>query len=488
MATDLEQLIQKFYDFFLNLYRKSGASGADSSPAFLAFESIGTAVTPDMFELGTGAFSPQLALEQFTTLANILPVLDGTTITNPSLKTADGLYELMLFSAKPLAGSDTVPFDHFRGKAGQSLDTATMINLLPTGRPFHPAVATPPDWCAPQNAGGWNSASFSHSEQTTTTTGAGEPPPPPPPVRLRPWNIRVLAADLRPALDSPVAVTKMMPKLRSRMLQVDDTPEQPMVNLRGRRFAAVAGTLSAAATSDVQKVESSPQIAMRLQALAQQPAQVSMESPAGTARAALAPLAMRRFDPAATAQIDMASTRQIAMVMRPEVLAAQTMTLNAAASSREVTSSSISISFEYCLVNITRSWLSTEFLTLKNWYMEGFEDGELASGSGVGGMPLEVMPVAALLVRKLSIAAAWSHDDQVSLQDTLSFGPFSLQGRSVDQASGVVTCPDMQIIAWICEPMPRLPPAADPSLIAAVPIATPTPAPAPEPLAPVTPA
>jgi hypothetical protein len=211
-----------------------------------------------------------------------------------------------------------------------------------------------------------------------------------------------------------------------------------------------------------------------LQVLAEQPSRVSFAPQALTTHALPTPLARVRFDSDLLVQSDAAAVGQV-MIRRPDVLVAQTMALNAAASSREVTSSSISLSFEYCLVNVTRPWLSTGFLTLKNWYMEGFRDGELASGSGVGGMPLEVMPVAALVVRKLSIRAAWSHEEQQSLQDTLSFGPFSLQGRSVDQVSGVITCPDMQIVAWICEPMPRLPPAADPALAVPVPTTAPVP-------------
>jgi hypothetical protein len=472
MATDLEQLMQKFYDYFIDRYRKSGGSGADTSPAFLAFESIGTAITPDMFELGTGAFSSQLALEQFSTLANILPVLDGTTITNPSLKTADGLYELMLYSAKPSPGSDTAPFDHFRSKADQSFDTARMVNLLPTGRPFHPAVATPPDWCAPENAGGWTSASFGRSEQTTTSVDVGNPPPAPPVAPLRPWNIRILAADLRPALESPVAVAQLMPTLRARKLDPDGIPQRMVMKPRTHAFATAK--VAALATAGGQTGQNSQGDIAPLQALAEQPARVSFAPQAVASRTMLAPLARARIDPDLMVQTDVTAAREV-MILRPEVLAAQTMTLNAAASSREVTSSSISLSFEYCLVNVTRPWLSTGFLTLRNWYMEGFRDGELASGSGIGGMPLEVIPVAALVVRKLSIRAAWSHEEQQSLQDTLSFGPFSLQGRSVDQVSGVITCPDMQIVAWICEPMPRLPPAADPALAVPVPTSAPVP-------------
>lgn len=464
MTTDLDQLIQNFQDYFVGLYRKSGAPGADTSPAFLAFETIGTAITSDMFELATGTFSNQLALEQFSTIANTLPVLDGNTITNPSIKTADGLYELMVFSAKATPGTDTGPFDRFRSNADQAFDTSRIPNLLPTGRPFHPAVATPPDWCAPQNAGGWTSTSFSHTEKTESSVSVGEPPPPPP-APVRTWNMRVLSAEMKPALESPVAVERVMPQLRMRMLQRDGIEQGAMLSTHLRASAAVPRGLTARGAG-VGQMTANWQTAVppHIQALAQESAKVSVEPPAPMRRALPESFAVGRISPGVDTQIHVASSQRVAIVMRADVLAAQTMTLNAAASVREVTSNAISLSFEYCLVNVTRPWLSTEFLSLKNWYMDDFHDGELASGSGVGGKPLEVMPVAALVVRKLSIKADWSHEDQTSLQNMLSFGPFSLQGRNVNQTKGEITCADMQIVAWVCEPMPKLPPAADPAL------------------------
>src|SRR5262249_35754013 len=88
MANDLQQLIQDFNDYFLNLYKSAGEDR--TAKAFLAFEPIGTAITPEMFALQSGEFSPTLALEQFSNLANTLPLLDGAKIKAPSMKTADG--------------------------------------------------------------------------------------------------------------------------------------------------------------------------------------------------------------------------------------------------------------------------------------------------------------------------------------------------------------------------------------------------------------
>jgi len=84
--------------------------------------------------------------------------------------------------------------------------------------------------------------------------------------------------------------------------------------------------------------------------------------------------------------------------------------------------------------------------------------GEIASVAGAGGGSFEVLPVAAIVVQNLFIEADWSHDDTVTLQSSVNFGPFSLVGRTIDQAKNTLSCPGMQIVAWVFEPMPRLHP------------------------------
>src|SRR6266568_9696687 len=141
MSNDVDHLIQEFYDFFINLYHQTtGASppetastGISPQGAFLAFEPIGTGLTPDMFTLQTGDFSPLLATEHFSTLANTLPLLDGTTIKGPSIRSADGLYELLLVSAQPLPSVDRGPFDTFKREAVEAFDRAKSEPLLHDG-------------------------------------------------------------------------------------------------------------------------------------------------------------------------------------------------------------------------------------------------------------------------------------------------------------------------------------------------------------------
>jgi hypothetical protein len=95
------------------------------------------------------------------------------------------------------------------------------------------------------------------------------------------------------------------------------------------------------------------------------------------------------------------------------------------------------------------------------------EAGEFSAGSA-GRLDnqddalLEVIPQAALIVRKLRLSANWSREDRTVITDSVAFGPFSLVGRTFDEVSGSVVCPGMQIAAWICEPLPMLPPLSAP--------------------------
>ena len=129
-----------------------------------------------------------------------------------------------------------------------------------------------------------------------------------------------------------------------------------------------------------------------------------------------------------------------------------------------VTSKNFKLSFDYCLVEAKREWMSGSFLTARNWYVPHTKAGEIASGTGESGGSFEVLPVAAIVVQNLVIEADWSHDDTVTLQSSVNFGPFSLVGRTIDQARNTLSCPGMQIVAWVFEPMPRLPPNSDPTM------------------------
>ena len=76
---------------------------------------------------------------------------------------------------------------------------------------------------------------------------------------------------------------------------------------------------------------------------------------------------------------------------------------------------------------------------------------------------LPILTVACILIRNLTIHAQWSEDDQKVLESSSHLGVFGLQGRSYDRNSATVTVLGMQSVAWICDPLPVLPPADAPT-------------------------
>jgi hypothetical protein len=72
-----------------------------------------------------------------------------------------------------------------------------------------------------------------------------------------------------------------------------------------------------------------------------------------------------------------------------------------------------------------------------------------------------LLPAKLLLVKELSIRAAWSEQDRTFAQNSASLGPFSLINSSFDKNE--LTAPGMQIIGWFCQVVPVLPPMADPA-------------------------
>jgi len=152
--------------------------------------------------------------------------------------------------------------------------------------------------------------------------------------------------------------------------------------------------------------------------------------------------------------------------IRADLMRARMQQMGASATACATTTKHFTLSFDYCLVSATRPWLSGSLLTAGNWYVPHMPAGQIASGSGQGAGVFEALPMAALMVRNLVIEGDWSDADREAMQASLNFGPFSLMGRSIDTVTSTLSAPGMQLVAWVLEPLPCLPPIADPALSA----------------------
>jgi hypothetical protein len=87
------------------------------------------------------------------------------------------------------------------------------------------------------------------------------------------------------------------------------------------------------------------------------------------------------------------------------------------------TTNSISISFDYCLVNISRPWYRSEFINDRSWYIPNTTKGQLTARVN-SGANLTLMPVGVVAIKNLNIQAHWSAADIGNSTDATSFGPF----------------------------------------------------------------
>ncbi len=407
MGSPIDSMMQDVYTYLLAAYQSSMGS---ATSALLAFEPIGIPISNSMFMLpGSSTVSSDMATEVVSELANFLPSITNGMVSS-SERNVDDFYKL-LFGAQPGADTDIDSFAEVKAAAQQLFEPTLNTFELPN-YPYHPIFATPPDWFDETNAQNWTSYPSSQSTNTSGTTGtsgtsgptATSPVPVLPPIR---WH---LFTPIRPTIPLDPAPRALNPVPRS--------PGEP---LRARL--------------------------MRPELMVARPA-----------IAATAPLRAASIEPG------LLMTR---FPIRQFVLATQQQAANT--TPQPVTSTAPSVSFEYCLVTLQRRWLSEAFLNSPGWYLNGYESGSLSSGSAAPpSAPFDALPSAFIAIKNLKIQAQWSPRDNQTMRASAGLGPFSLAGQTFDTASGTLSCAGMQIIAWVCERQPLLPPQADPTLPVAV--------------------
>lgn len=132
--------------------------------------------------------------------------------------------------------------------------------------------------------------------------------------------------------------------------------------------------------------------------------------------------------------------------------------LSERAPTQSVKTTNISISFDYCLVYITRNWYESAFINMTSWYVPTLLKGQVTSDDLAGS--LTWMPIAFVAIRNLNIEADWATEDITNASIATDFGPFRV---STEIANNKISHEDVQIFAWLLQKMPDLPPASDPN-------------------------
>lgn len=423
MSGDINSLVQQVHDYFLHLFQQQSNTAPGST--FLLFEPIGMPISQNMFKLHPTdtTYSPQLAVEQFSFLVNTVPDISADVFQRTN-KPVDDFYDLILAGSLPTDANSDQLFTALKAQAEKKFEP-TLGSLLRQLTQFHPSYATPNDWYDPGNVGNWATYS-SNSSQSTTTSEI--PPPIFHPIHpVGPWKWRLL-----PTASAASALVNQQ-QLELFAVNADRATNLTAVNPAAQSSQPVPTAVSEAAVHPI--VETS----------------VQPTSTASTVEATLKEGPVVLGDGNTTDDSLLPRPIDTAVKFSPIIIKHTTV--------QQVTSSTIHLSFSYCLVTIERDWLSQAFLTLPNWYVQGYRSGAFSNGTlqnNAGVFP--VLPIACLVVKDVQLSAQWTQDDLSSIQQAASFGPFSLVGRTVDSTSITLTISGMQVIGWISQIMPLLPP------------------------------
>lgn len=412
MAADFRAVMQSVYDFFLQTY--NSASPGTPAGTFLAFEKIGHPVFPADFKLKPDDtdFSPVMARERTSQLGNAIPQVASNFVT-PTDRLVDDTYSMLLIGSTPTGSQDEITFlANLKAEANKRFIDTELESLLGMSK-YHPCDAAPVDWYDPSKTAGW--PTFSKKAGPTTTEG----PAPAHPVQFNPaWTLQPAAADVNNILTKRAVL------------------------------APVASPVSPVASPVKPVMMAHPAIAA---------SRFVVSPAAATTLAAAHPALDLAVAPAAPPQIAILTPR-VALPLRAVLLRDLVNT----APQKPVNSDQFSISFSYCLVRLSRQWLYQPFLDCKSWYVPGYKEGDFSTGTEEANSgTFAALPLAFLLIKDLSIVANWTEDDAAAAKNSLALPPFSLVGSAFQ--SNTLSCQGMQIIAWICQPMPLLPPQSAPA-------------------------
>jgi len=439
--SDLDNLIQEMYDYFQKKYgMDTGSLGPGS--LFLAFEKVGTTLSSSDFKLlPTDAdFNPGIVLQHGSSLVDFVAQLDPEGFILPRgdiSPKASTQYGLLLSGAnyRPQSAQDSGAafFLQLKGQGQQEFDHNTMhMNLTA----FWPASFTPQFWFNDQDSTIWSSYSYSSGQST------GPPPTTPPKVILGAWNWRVVTPDTIP---------KWTAVSRFQALHSSDVFKAAAATGDVSDSPRLLSPVIANRPSDRMKFQ--PDISRRISL-----AQAARATDIGSVVASSQPAANATADPA---QPPSQAVQPNPILLKNVVLSDLVLQLP----TQHVSSSNFNLSFDYCLVDISRSWISGDFLSAAQWYLPNVQSGSLAGGTYENKAKLfAFLPAKLIVIKNLRISAQWSDEDRTYIQNAVSLGPFSL--IEMQFQSNALTSPGMQIIGWLCQVMPVLPPMDDPTLSA----------------------
>jgi hypothetical protein len=488
-------------DFIGAVYEKLtqmlGSSGASAS-TLVQMAWPGYALSPVDFrrsESPAGPYDPDVAREVAAALANIAPASVSARFENSGLE-IDDLYEIVLASAIPMgATADNLPanpiYRLFSDAQFEFMNARRGLRDDPNGY-YYPVTATPAAWYDESKSEGWTTVTLSTAEANKSAPPSNE--------FIRAggkdaleravWRLRpkanqagqvkadlqkaVTAEPLGPALALKLRASPALAKpMMAHALKVGLAPAAPApapvsaATLRAGAPAMAKAGRVAKPSAPAAAPTPAPVLTKgaRLEALRGGGAakSVDLASAKRLFTAVNAPSPVLSRPGVNIARIDL-TRRDLGIANLAERLVLKER-LDQALPTKPASpaTNGYSITFKVCRVNLQRPWLKLALLSTRNWWMFDTPAGTYSTGAtdnNPGLFPL--LPTGLIVIRDLKITANWSQEDRANIGEAASFGPFDLQGATLSQ--NTLEVKGMQVIGWISQVTPSLPPLSPPAV------------------------
>lgn len=479
MATSADDLLGNVHDYFLNLFNTTGSSGQD---AVLCFDPGGVTVSPTDFKIQPSdpAYSAAKAIEAVTHLSDILPSSIADGVFRRTQRSIELLAGMIINGATPTSADNLATIGAAKTQVRAVYDDNELRTFVGNFS-YRPTSATPVDWYDPSVADNWAAYHFS--------SGAAPAPPSPSPGRkeilIPPLCWMTLPENLTPILNPDIytavlqspsdatissqETTAVVTPQRDLQAAIEIAPSASIAiqSRISRRPSIVSESLlSRSAISDAALIP----IANTDTVAAIEPTQfIAVDRPAFESQAFNQILQQVAVAPSEddSVAVPFHVSRETRLISSLSYSAQVASSISDASTAQPVEAPEIEISFQYCVVRLSRPWFPELLLLTKGWYIAGYGADTFATGDLADPKALfPCVPTGFVAIKDLTIKGTWSQADTAAAAKSASLGPFSLVG-STGSGPGSYTRPGVQIFAWLCEPLPSLPPDGDPTLSAA---------------------
>ncbi len=419
MALSLSSIYKPVNDFFLEKFN----TGINTLLSF-RFDKFGSTISDDDF-IDPDDTAPEAgALESFSYLVNRVPIEDPDGINVLfGLADIDEEYHMLLQSSLPAVmidqpDSDAIisTFSKIKSDALLSWENGTLVSTNGLATSFRLANASPSDWYNKEKNDNWSSHSFEIKSTTSPAAGGGAASIP------QLWKLKLNETTLTNILPSLNKSSQVNPiDIRNDVAKSKPVPPK----LIGRKSIKVIDHRA----NRKKKIVSDQRIkAVRT---------VSIHDHRSTPVTSRTQLNLRN----SLANLGVRNRLAVLHYIREKAPVAPSKV------------SSLKVKFDYCFVSIDRPWLSNPFLNNKNWYLPGVLKG--AETTQNDGSNMVSIPIGFVAIKNLSIEANWSDTDIELSKNATDFGPFEVNSTIINNQ---LTHDGIQVIGWVIQKMPELPP------------------------------